>query len=40
MAGIFQEPETHENGIFVWIIDPDGNKVELWDPKLWDQSGG
>jgi predicted enzyme related to lactoylglutathione lyase len=28
--------ESHENGKFAWIIDPDGNKVELWEPKLWD----
>ena len=26
-------PETHENGKFAWIMDPDGNKVELWEPK-------
>lgn len=29
-------PESHENGKFAWIIDPDGNKVELWEPKIWD----
>ena len=28
-------PESHENGKFAWIIDPDGNKVELWEPKAW-----
>jgi predicted enzyme related to lactoylglutathione lyase len=28
-------PESHENGKFAWIMDPDGNKVELWEPKLW-----
>jgi predicted enzyme related to lactoylglutathione lyase len=33
---IIQGPESHENGKFAWIIDPDGNKVELWEPKLWD----
>lgn len=27
-------PETHENGRFAWVLDPDGNKVELWEPKL------
>ena len=27
-------PETHDNGLFAWIIDPDGNKVELWEPLL------
>lgn len=26
-------PESHENGKFAWIMDPDGNKVELWEPK-------
>jgi predicted enzyme related to lactoylglutathione lyase len=30
-------PEAHENGKFAWIVDPDGNKVELWEPKLWDE---
>jgi predicted enzyme related to lactoylglutathione lyase len=29
-------PESHENGKFAWIMDPDGNKVELWQPMLWD----
>ena len=29
-------PEAHENGKFAWIMDPDGNKVELWEPMLWD----
>lgn len=30
-------PESHENGRFAWIMDPDGNKVELWEPKVWDE---
>lgn len=30
-------PEFHENGQFAWIIDPDGNKVELWEPKNWNE---
>ena len=25
-------PESHDNGHFAWILDPDGNKVELWQP--------
>lgn len=29
-------PESHQNGKFAWIMDPDGNKVELWEPMLWD----
>ena len=33
-----QGPESHENGKFAWIVDPDGNKVELWEPKLWDDN--
>lgn len=24
--------ETHEYGKFAWILDPDGNKIELWEP--------
>lgn len=30
-------PEYHENGVFAWIMDPDGNKVELWEPMIWDE---
>ena len=33
---VIQGPESHENGKFAWIMDPDGNKVELWEPKIWD----
>lgn len=33
---IVQGPEAAENGKFAWIMDPDGNKVELWEPMLWD----
>ena len=25
-------PDTDFNGKFAWIMDPDGNKVELWEP--------
>jgi hypothetical protein len=31
-------PESHENGKFAWILDPDGNKVELWEPKAWNDA--
>lgn len=31
---ILQGPESHENGIFAWIMDPAGNKIELWEPKI------
>ncbi len=33
---IVQDIEHHENGKFAWVMDPDGNKVELWEPLLWD----
>ncbi|HEY5926160.1 MAG TPA: VOC family protein [Kofleriaceae bacterium] len=33
---IHKGPEYHENGKFAWILDPDENKVELWEPMLWD----
>jgi predicted enzyme related to lactoylglutathione lyase len=33
---IIKGPESHENGKFAWIMDPDGNKVELWEPMSWD----
>lgn len=33
---ILQGPESYENGKFAWILDPDGNKVELWEPMKWD----
>jgi predicted enzyme related to lactoylglutathione lyase len=24
--------ENHEYGRFAWIMDPDGNRIELWEP--------
>ncbi|MEO2063764.1 MAG: VOC family protein [Christiangramia sp.] len=26
------EMETYEYGKFGWILDPEGNKIELWEP--------
>ncbi len=34
---IVSGPESHENGKFAWIMDPDGNKVELWEPMIFDE---
>ena len=34
---VLQGPESHENGKFAWIADPDGNKLELWEPKGLDE---
>jgi predicted enzyme related to lactoylglutathione lyase len=25
--------EDDPNGRFAWVLDPEGNKVELWEPK-------
>ena len=30
---IVKGPDEEFNGKFAWIMDPDGNKVELWEPK-------
>ena len=30
---IIQGPDSDDNGKFAWIMDPDKNKVELWEPK-------
>lgn len=35
-VAIFKGPEKAENGRFLWVVDPDGNRVELWEPKIWD----
>lgn len=34
-AGVEIDPkrENHEFGRFAWIVDPEGNRVELWEPK-------
>jgi predicted enzyme related to lactoylglutathione lyase len=29
---IVKGPDADENGTFAWVLDPDGNKVELWEP--------
>ena len=34
---IFSGPESHENGKFAHILDPDGNKLELWEPMIMDE---
>ncbi len=31
-------PDYEENGVFAWIEDPEGIKIELWEPKLWDEN--
>ena len=34
---IVSGPESAENGKFAWIMDPDGNKLELWEPMIFDE---
>lgn len=36
-VAIHKGPESHENGRFAWILDPDGNMLELWQPMAWDE---
>jgi len=31
---ILKGPELEENGRFAWLLDPDGNKIELWQPLV------
>ena len=30
---IIDGPQADDNGKFAWIMDPDENKVELWEPR-------
>lgn len=41
-AGIepLDAPQSDDNGKFAWIVDPDGNKVELWEPAAHRGSSG
>ncbi|WP_457350125.1 VOC family protein [Roseateles sp. P5_D6] len=31
-CNVVGEPQDSEYGKFGWVMDPDGNKVELWEP--------
>jgi predicted enzyme related to lactoylglutathione lyase len=31
-ASVMEEREEHDFGRFGWFVDPDGNRVELWQP--------
>jgi predicted enzyme related to lactoylglutathione lyase len=31
-CNVIDKTETSEQGKFGWVIDPEGNKVELWQP--------
>lgn len=30
---VLKGPDDEFNGRFAWILDPEGNKVELWEPR-------
>ena len=34
LPGVTIDPkrEDHEYGKFAWIMDPEGNRIELWEP--------
>lgn len=32
-ADIDPKREDHEYGRFAWVKDPEGNKIELWEPR-------
>ena len=34
-AGVTIDPKRgdEENGRFAWIVDPEGNRIELWEPR-------
>ena len=31
-VSIVDGPQSDDNGRFAWVLDPDGNKLELWQP--------
>lgn len=33
-CNVLDQVEESEYGKFAWVIDPDGNKVELWEPPV------
>ena len=35
---ILKGPDSDDNGTFAWLLDPVGNKVELWEPRPVDES--
>ena len=33
-CNVVERTEESEQGKFGWVIDPEGNKVELWEPPV------
>ena len=32
-VAILKQDDDDPNGRFAWLLDPEGNKIELWEPK-------
>jgi predicted enzyme related to lactoylglutathione lyase len=32
-ADVDEHVEDHEYGKFGWVTDPEGNRIELWQPR-------
>lgn len=32
-VAVLKRDDNDPNGRFAWILDPEGNKIELWEPK-------
>ena len=32
-VAVIKQTDDDANGRFAWILDPEGNKIELWEPK-------
>ena len=32
-VAVLKQTDDDANGRFAWILDPEGNKIELWEPK-------
>jgi predicted enzyme related to lactoylglutathione lyase len=32
-VAVLKRDDTDPTGRFAWILDPDGTKIELWQPK-------
>lgn len=33
-CNVLEKIDESDFGVFVWVIDPEGNKVELWQPPV------
>jgi catechol 2,3-dioxygenase-like lactoylglutathione lyase family enzyme len=36
---ILKRDDSDPNGKFAWLLDPDGTKIELWEPKAQNHEG-